>query len=95
MSLFLLFFYFEGFPKVFFSDYVKYSFNGKSHKPGESEDDILHHDGVVDVGAGVHQLLPQPFVSSIRRGKEAKVHLEIPEDGVEGGDDLAGEPNIV
>ena len=81
--------------KVFFSDYVKYSFNGKSHKPGESEDDILHHDGVVDVGAGVHQLLPQPFVSSIRRGKEAKVHLEIPEDGVEGGDDLAGEPNIV
>ena len=71
-----------------------YLFDDEPYKPGESEEDILRHDGVVDVRAGVHQLLSQPLVATIWRSKESKVHLKIPEDGVEGRDDLAGEPDI-
>ena len=59
-----------------------YLFDDEPYKPGESEEDILHHDGVVDVRAGVDQLLPQPLVTAVRRGKESEVHLEIPEDAV-------------
>ena len=42
-----------------------YLFDDEPYKPGESEEDILRHDGVVDVRAGVHQLLSQPLVATI------------------------------
>ena len=66
----------------------------QSCHPREPEDHVLDHDDVVDVGAGVHQLLPQPLVTSIISSEETKVHLEIPEYRVEGRDNLAGEPGV-
>ena len=46
----------------------------KPRGPGEPEGDILYHDGVVDVGPGVDQLLPQPPVLPRTRREEAEVH---------------------
>lgn len=46
------------------------------------------------MSAGIDQLLPEILVLSLCDGKETKVHLEVPEDGVEGGDELDDEPDV-
>ena len=64
------------------------------HYPDQSEQNVFKDDAVVDIWTMINQLLSQIFVLSLLHSKEAKVHLEVPEDGIEGGDELDDEPDV-
>merc|ERR1719397_2050188 len=70
-------------------------FENEPNHPEKSEDDVFGHGKIVEDGAWINCFLPEQRILSSIGSKESPIHLEVPGQGIKGGDCLGEQVKAV